>query len=159
MKKFTYMGGSYYFAQHLSSSARYTELRNLIFTVIGRQHVGWDIYNFAMADTDEERMRKFPPPPTVPLQRSKLSLGPDALPATDTDEINSSSATVVALKEFVNRVKVSKKEVKMKDEYRTCSEASDEMDKSDKKGDDLQLNSDDDGKKDEANKEKDSSKI
>ena len=110
VKKFTYMGGSYYFAQHLSSSARYTELRNLIFTVIGRQHVGWDIYNFAMADTDEERMRKFPPPPTVPLQRSKLSLGPDALPATNgqTNDVTiTSSACAEALEDFVNPAAVS----------------------------------------------------
>ena len=56
LKKFTYMGGSYYFVNHLSNSKRYEELRGLIFTVIGRQHLGWDMCNFAMAHSDEERM-------------------------------------------------------------------------------------------------------
>ena len=53
VKKFTYMGGSYYFVNHLTNSKRYQELRDDIFIVIGRQHVGWDMYNFAMAHSDE----------------------------------------------------------------------------------------------------------
>ena len=110
VKKFTYMSGSYYYVNHLCNSKRYEELRNLIFTVIGRQHVGWDMNNFAMADTDEERMIKFPPPPTVPLKRSMLSLGPDALPATNgqTNDVTiTSSACAEALEDFVNPAAVS----------------------------------------------------
>ena len=56
MKNFTYMGGSYYFAKHLSNSMRFKELRDLIFIIIGKQHVGWDMENFAMAHSDEERL-------------------------------------------------------------------------------------------------------
>ena len=80
-----------------------------------------------MADTEEERMKKYPPPPTGPHQRSKLSLGPDALPSAHghpNDETITSSACADALKDFVDPTQDNK----VKDEEGSETEEEDASD-------------------------------
>jgi hypothetical protein len=60
------MGPVYYSSQNLSNTKRFKDLRDLIFITISKQHPGWNMEAFAMADTDEERYKDYPPPPTVP---------------------------------------------------------------------------------------------
>ena len=106
MKHFTHLGASYYTTISLSTTKRFEKLKDEIIDVIFDQHPGWNMWGFACGKTLEAAMIEFPPPPTVPHQHSKLFLGPDALPAnnghSNTDEMNSSSVTVEALKDFVN---------------------------------------------------------
>jgi hypothetical protein len=109
-------------------------------------------------------MLEFPPPPTIPHKRSKLSLGPDALPAAETeiqDETINSSAAAEALLDFVDPT-ADKKELVKDDEGSDTEEedASDGKHEEKKKGDELQLHSSDDDKKEpEAPKNKRLRKI
>ena len=108
-------------------------------------------------------MLEFPPPPTIPHKRSKLSLGPDALPAAETenlDETINSSAAAEALLDFVDPT-ADKKELVKDDEGSDTEEedASDGKHEEKKKGDELQLHSSDDEKEPKAPKNKRLRKI
>ena len=70
VKRFSYLGSSYYSALNLTQSKRFMELRDLIFKKIGDKHPGWNMEAFAMAKTDKERWEELGPPPTVPHKRS-----------------------------------------------------------------------------------------
>jgi hypothetical protein len=96
-------------------------------------------------------MLEFPPPPTIPHERSKLSLGPDVLPAAEKenqDETINSSAAAEALLDFADPT-ADKKELVKDDEGSETEEedASDGKHEEKKKGDELQLHSSDEKKK------------
>ena len=65
VKRFSYLGSSYYSALNLTQSKRFMELRDLIFKKIGEKHPGWNMEAFAMAKTDKERWEELGPPPTA----------------------------------------------------------------------------------------------
>jgi hypothetical protein len=54
-------------------------LKDEIIDTFFEQHPKWNVWGFACGKTFEAAMLEFPPPPTIPHERSKLSLGPDAL--------------------------------------------------------------------------------
>ena len=99
-------------------------------------------------------MLEFPPPPTIPHKRSKLSLGPDALPAAETENLDE------ALLDFVDPTAAKKELVKDDEGSDTeVEDASDGKHEEKKKGDELQLHSSDDEKEPKAPKNKRLRKI